>query len=206
MRTVLFPMIALFLAACSGGSEAQDRSSAGSAGTSTDTAVFAGGCFWCVEEAFDAVTGVVSTTSGYMGGRLPNPTYQQISKDNTGHAEVVQVVYDPALVSYEELLSVFWRNIDPLTPDRQFCDVGSQYRAAVFYRTPEQRTQAERSKNDLERSGRFDRPIVTEVVAASRFYRAEEYHQDYHTRNPLRYRYYKHSCGRAQRLQELWGE
>ncbi|MDQ3387970.1 MAG: peptide-methionine (S)-S-oxide reductase MsrA [Gemmatimonadota bacterium] len=170
-----------------------------------DTAVFAGGCFWCVEEAFDAVEGVVSTVSGYTGGRVANPTYQQVSAGGTGHAEVVQVVYNPARVSYPQLLNVFWRNVDPLTANRQFCDRGSQYRSAIFYQGDEQRRLAEASKIALDGSGRFDTPIVTEIVPAARFYPAEEYHQNYHQKNPLRYKYYKFSCGRAKRLEEVWG-
>jgi peptide-methionine (S)-S-oxide reductase len=169
-------------------------------------ATFGGGCFWCVEEAFDQAEGVVSTTSGYTGGHTRNPTYKQVSAGGTGHVEVVQVVYDPKRISYAELLQVFWRNVDPLTPNRQFCDAGSQYRSAIFTHDAEQRRLAEESKEALERSDRFDRPIVTEIIPASTFYPAEEYHQDYYTKNPLRYKFYKFNCGRAQRLKELWGE
>lgn len=170
-----------------------------------DTAVFGGGCFWCVEEAFDKAEGVVSTTSGYTGGRVANPTYEQVSAGGTGHVEVVRVVYDPATVSYGELLNVFWKNVDPLTPNRQFCDAGAQYRSAIFYEGAEQQRLALASKQALERSGRFEQPIVTEVVPASTFYPAEEYHQNYYQKNPLRYKFYKFSCGRAQRLDEVWG-
>lgn len=200
----LIPFIALFAVACSGGSEAQVTQRA-PMGVALDTAVFAGGCFWCVEEAFDAVQGVVSTVSGYTGGRVANPTYQQVSAGGTGHAEVVQVVYNPARVTYPQLLNVFWRNVDPLTANRQFCDRGSQYRSAIFYQGDEQRRLAEASKVALDGSGRFDTPIVTEIVPAARFYPAEEYHQNYHQKNPLRYKYYKFSCGRAKRLEEVWG-
>ncbi|MDP9348907.1 MAG: peptide-methionine (S)-S-oxide reductase MsrA [Gemmatimonadota bacterium] len=205
MRRLLIPLAALLTVACSGGSEAQARQGA-PAGVPLDTATFAAGCFWCVEEAFDKAEGVVSTTSGYMGGRTRNPTYEQVSAGGTGHAEVVQVVYDPRKVSYEALLSVFWKNVDPLTPNRQFCDVGSQYRAAIFTHGAEQHRQAAASRQALARSGRFKQPIVTEVVAASRFYPAEGYHQDYYQKNPLRYKFYKYNCGRAQRLEELWGK
>jgi peptide-methionine (S)-S-oxide reductase len=170
------------------------------------TATFAGGCFWCVEEAFDKAEGVVSTTSGYMGGSVRNPTYKQVSGGGTGHAEVVQVRYDPRRIGYEQLLNVFWRNVDPLTPNRQFCDVGRQYRSAIFAHDAEQRRLAEASKAALERSGRLPGPVVTEIVPASEFYPAEEYHQDYYRKNPIRYRYYKFSCGRAQRLKEVWGD
>jgi peptide-methionine (S)-S-oxide reductase len=206
MRTLLLALLALAAIHAAPPLEAQATGpGTARAAVRADTAVFAGGCFWCVEEAFDAVDGVISTTSGYMGGHVRNPTYRQVTSGRTGHAEVVRVVYDPARVSYESLLGVFWLNIDPLTPDRQFCDVGSQYRAAVFFRTDAQRTAAEASRTALQRSGRFSDPIVTEIVAASTFYPAEDYHQDYYLRNPVRYRYYKYSCGRAQRLEELWG-
>lgn len=170
------------------------------------TAIFAGGCFWCVEEAFDAVDGVVSTMSGYIGGMKPRPTYAQVSAGGTGHAEAVQIVYDPAKVSYEKLLDVFWRNIDPLQKDAQFCDHGDQYRSAIFYVNDEQKRLAEASKTALETSERLKGPIVTQIVPATPFYNAEDYHQDYHQRNPLRYKFYKYNCGRAQRLKELWGE
>ena len=171
-----------------------------------DTAVFAGGCFWCVEEAFDPVEGVISTTSGYTGGRVANPTYEQVSSGGTGHVEVVRVIYDPSRVSYSQLLDVFWRNVDPITPNQQFCDRGAQYRSAIFYQDAEQRRLAEASKRALEQSGRFEQPIVTEVNPGAPFYAAEEYHQDYYPKNPLRYKYYKTSCGRARRLAELWGK
>jgi peptide-methionine (S)-S-oxide reductase len=170
------------------------------------TATFAGGCFWCMEPPFDKLTGVVSTTSGYIGGTKANPTYEQVSDGRTGHAEAVQVVYDPGKVSYAQLLEVFWRNVDPLTPNAQFCDKGSQYRSAIFFHDAEQQKLAEESKRKLEASGRFKQPIVTELVSATTFYAAEEYHQDYYQKNPLRYRYYRHGCGRDARLKEVWGE
>ena len=168
-------------------------------------ATFAGGCFWCMEPPYDKLPGVVSTTSGYMGGAKRNPTYEEVSSGRTGHAEVVQVVYDPAKVSYETLLEVFWRNVDPTVKDRQFCDVGSQYRTAIFYHSDEQKRLAEESKAALERSRKLPGPIVTEIVAAGPFYPAEGYHQDYYRKNPIRYRYYRYSCGRDARLEELWG-
>lgn len=170
------------------------------------TAIFAGGCFWCMEEAFESVPGVLTVTSGYIGGQTPNPTYKQVSSGGTGHAEAVAVVYDPAQVSYSALLEVFWRNVDPITPNAQFCDRGSQYRAAIFYRNDEQKRLAEASRHKLMQSQRFNDPIVTQIEAASTFYPAEEYHQDYYKKNPLRYKFYKYTCGRAQRLQKLWGE
>jgi peptide-methionine (S)-S-oxide reductase len=171
--------------------------------TETEKATFAGGCFWCMEPPFDKLDGVISTISGYAGGKKKNPTYEEVSAGNTGHAEVVQVTYDPKKITYEKLLEVFWRNVDPLTPNRQFCDVGSQYRTAIFYHDETQKRLAEESKKAL--SKRFKEPIVTEIVAASEFYPAEDYHQDYYTKNPLRYKYYRYSCGRDQRLEALWG-
>lgn len=168
-------------------------------------ATFAGGCFWCVEEAFEKVSGVISATSGYIGGNVDNPTYKQVTSGRTGHAEAVEVVYDPAQITYEQLLDVFWRNVDPTVVDRQFCDFGDQYRTAIFVHGDEQMRLAEASKKALEESKPFAEPIVTPIVAASTFYPAEDYHQDYYKRNPLRYKYYKWNCGRAQRLEELWG-
>ncbi len=167
-------------------------------------ATFAGGCFWCMEEAMDKVEGVVSTTSGYMGGKTADPTYEEVSGGGTGHAESVQVVYDPANVSYEKLLEVFWHNIDPTTPARQFCDRGTQYRSAIFYHDETQKRLAEESKKALDRSKPFKEPIVTEISPASQFYPAEEYHQNFYQKNPVRYKFYKFNCGRAQRLAEVW--
>jgi len=182
--------------------------SSGSAQTSTRkgaaTATFAAGCFWCVEEAFDKVDGVLETTSGYIGGRTANPTYEQVSSGGTGHAEALQVTYDPSQVSYETLLRTFWRNVDPLDGGGQFCDRGSQYRSGIFYHSDEQRQQAEASKQQV--AAQLGKPVVTEIAPAGPFYKAEEYHQGYHERNPVRYKFYKWNCGRAQRLEELWGE
>lgn len=169
-------------------------------------AYFAGGCFWCMEEAFEQVEGVISVASGYMGGTVANPRYEQVSGGSTGHAESVEVSYDPAKVSYQKLLDVFWRNVDPITPNAQFCDHGSQYRSAVFYGTDEEQRLSEESKAAIERSKRFSAPIATQLVKASVFYQAEDYHQDYYKKNPLRYKYYKYGCGRAQRLESLWGK
>jgi peptide-methionine (S)-S-oxide reductase len=171
-----------------------------------EKATFAGGCFWCMEPPFDELPGVVSTTSGYTGGQTKNPTYEQVSAGITGHAESVEVLFDPAKVSYARLLDVFWKNVDPITANRQFCDSGTQYRSAIFYHGDEQKRLAEASKKALEESGRFKQPIVTQIVAATAFYPAEEYHQDYYKKNPLRFRYYKYGCGREQRLKELWGK
>ncbi len=170
------------------------------------TVTFAGGCFWCMEPPYDKLPGVVATISGYMGGTKRNPTYEEVSTGRTGHTEVVQVTYDPAKVSYEKLLEVFWRNIDPTVADRQFCDFGSQYRTAIFYHTAEQRRLAEASKGALEKSKPFKDPIVTPIAAAGDFWRAEDYHQDYYKKNPARYKYYRTGCGRDARLVQLWGK
>lgn len=168
-------------------------------------ATFAGGCFWCMEGPFDKLEGVVSTTSGYTGGEKKNPTYEEVSAGGTGHAESVRVVYDPAKIAYERLLEVFWHNVDPLARNRQFCDVGIQYRSAVFYHDEEQRRAAEASKSALEASGKLKGPVATEIVPAGEFWPAEEYHQDYYRKNPIRYRYYRAGCGRDGRLKEIWG-
>ena len=176
----------------------------GTAKAATAKAVFAGGCFWCVEEAFDKVPGVISTISGYTGGRTKNPTYEQVSADNTGHAEAVLVEYDPGKVNYEKLVEVFWRNVDPTQKNGQFCDHGTSYRSAIFYLDDEQRRIAESSKSALIKDKPFRGAIVTEITKASEFYRAEEYHQDYYLRNPVRYKFYKTGCGREARLKQLW--
>jgi len=167
-------------------------------------ATFAGGCFWCVESDFDKVDGVISTTSGYTGGHTANPSYEQVSHGGTGHAEAVEIAYDPAKVSYKKLLDVFWHNIDPLAKDRQFCDRGDQYRSAIFYHDEEQRALAEASKAAVEK--RFEQPVATQIVPAGPFYKAEEYHQDYYMKNPVRYKFYRFNCGRDARLEELWGK
>ena len=169
-------------------------------------AIFAGGCFWCMEHPFDEVEGVVSTTSGYTGGHLANPTYRQVTTGRTGHTEAVQVVYDPTQVEYERLLEIFWRNVDPLDGSGQFCDKGDQYRTAIFYVDDEQGRLAKASKAKLERSERFEQPIVTEIEPATVFYPAESYHQDYYMKNPIRYKLYRYRCGRDNRLKQLWGE
>jgi peptide-methionine (S)-S-oxide reductase len=168
-------------------------------------AYFAGGCFWCMEEAFEKLDGVLDVMSGYMGGSVKNPSYEQVSAGQTGHAESVEVRYDPAKVTYTQLLEAFWRNVDPITPNAQFCDHGNQYRAAIFYQGEDERRAAEDSKRAIEQSKRFSTPIVTQLTAASEFYPAEEYHQDFYKKNPIRYKYYKFTCGRAQRLESLWG-
>jgi peptide-methionine (S)-S-oxide reductase len=176
---------------------------AGAAHAETATATFAGGCFWCMEPAFDVVPGVVSTTSGYTGGHVENPSYKQVSAGDTGHAESVQVVYDPSQVTYAALLDVFWHNIDPTVKDRQFCDTGSQYRSAIFVATPEERKLALASRERV--AARLGVSVQTEIVDAGPFYPAEEYHQDYYRKNPIRYALYRRGCGRDARLKEIWG-
>ncbi|WP_405118619.1 peptide-methionine (S)-S-oxide reductase MsrA [Pseudomonas leptonychotis] len=169
-------------------------------------AIFAGGCFWCTEADFDKVPGVIETTSGYIGGHVDNPTYEQVSAGNSGHIEAVRVRFDPSKTNYAKLLEAFWPTIDPITANAQFCDRGSQYRSAIFYSNPEEQKLAAASKDALEKSGRLPAPVVTEILAASTFYSAEDYHQDYYLRNPLRYNYYRNGCGRDQRLEQLWGK
>jgi peptide-methionine (S)-S-oxide reductase len=178
---------------------------AGAPAPRTAKAVFAGGCFWCMEGPFEALPGVLTVSSGYSGGQEPNPTYEQVSSGTTGHAESVQVVYDPSRVSYEKLLEVFWRNVDPTQAGGQFCDHGRQYRTAIFTADEAQRSAAEESKRRLEASGKLPGRIVTEIVPAGLFYPAEEYHQDFSKKNPLRYQGYRRGCGRDARLRELWG-
>jgi len=172
----------------------------------TAKATFAGGCFWCVEEAFDKVPGVISTTSGYIDGTVKKPTYEQVSTGRTGHTEAVEVVFDPKKVTYEQLLDVFWKNHDPTVVDRQFCDAGSQYRPAIFWHDESQRRLADASKAAVEKSKKFKEKVLTPVVKASEFWPAEEYHQNYHLKNPVRYKFYATNCGRYARLAELWGK
>ncbi|HUO76076.1 MAG TPA: peptide-methionine (S)-S-oxide reductase MsrA [Thermodesulfovibrionales bacterium] len=176
------------------------------AATDLAKATFAGGCFWCMEHPFDEIPGVISVTSGYTGGQKKNPTYKEVSAGGTGHAESVQIVYDPAKVTYEKLLNVFWHNIDPTAKDRQFCDSGHQYRSAIFYHNEEQHRLALESKAQLEKNKPFKEPIVTEIVQATEFYPAEDYHQHYYKKNPIRYKFYRTNCGRDHRLKELWGD
>jgi methionine-S-sulfoxide reductase len=170
------------------------------------TAIFAAGCFWCVEEAFEKVPGVSAAVSGYIGGKTANPTYGQVVSGTTGHTEAVQVTYDPGKVKYEQLVDWFWKNVDPLDASGQFCDKGSQYRSGIFYQGEAQKKAAEASKQALVASGRFKQPIVTEITAAGPFYLAEDYHQDYYKKNANRYQFYKYACQRVQRLEQLWGK
>ena len=167
-------------------------------------ATFAGGCFWCMEPPFDKLDGVISTTSGYTGGQKNNPSYEEVSSGSTGHAESVQIAYDPRKVSYQKLLDVFWHNIDPFAVNYQFCDHGEQYRSAIFYHNEEQRRLAEASKQAVEK--KLGKPVATQIVAAAKFWPAEEYHQDYYRKNPIRYNFYRTSCGRDRRLQQVWGD
>ncbi|WHI45767.1 peptide-methionine (S)-S-oxide reductase MsrA [Microbulbifer sp. SSSA008] len=168
------------------------------------TAIFAGGCFWCMEPPFDKVDGVLETTSGYSGGHVKNPTYEQVSSGGTGHAEVVQVKYDANKVSYSDLLNIFWHNVDPFDSGGQFCDRGDQYRAEIFYGSQEEKVLAEESKKKVE--AELGKKVVTQIKPAATFYPAEAYHQDYYQRNPLRYKYYRYRCGRDKRLEEVWGK
>lgn len=172
---------------------------------SAATAIFAGGCFWCTESDFEKVPGVIGAVSGYTGGKTVNPTYEQVSAGGTGHTEAVRVTYDPARVSYAQLVDFFWPTIDPTVRNRQFCDSGSQYRSAIFWQTEDERAIVEKSRDALLASGRF-KEIHTEIEKATIFYPAEEYHQDYYKKNPLRYNYYRHGCGRDDRLKDLWGK
>lgn len=213
MRTFIakaFPLLAGILAAALFSTAAAVAQSAPPAGDKTGSklaaATFAGGCFWCMEPPYDAIDGVVSTTSGFMGGSTPNPTYQQVTAGGTGHIEVVHVVYDPAKVTYERLLDVYWRNVDPYDAGGQFCDRGESYTTAIFAHTPEQKRLAEASKAKLAAAGPLKQPIATVVRDAGPFTPAEDYHQDYYVKNPLRYKFYRYSCGRDQRLETIWGK
>ena len=172
----------------------------------TRVATFGGGCFWCMEPPYDKLDGVISTTSGYMGGDVDNPTYEQVTRGGTGHVEVVQVEYDPDVVSYEELLDTYWVNVDPLTDNRQFCDAGESYRPVIFTHSDHQRELAGASKQSIVASGRFDRPVIVPIEDAKAFWPAEGYHQDYYQKSSVSYKYYRWRCGRDQRLEELWGD
>jgi peptide-methionine (S)-S-oxide reductase len=201
IKSLLF---ALAAAAALTGAAAQTTAT-GPAPARLAKATFAGGCFWCVESDFDKVRGVKSTTSGYTGGKVANPSYEQVSSKTTGHAEAVEVVYDPKIVSYAQLVEYFWRTIDPTTKDRQFCDAGTPYRTGIFVHDAAQLAVAQASLDKLQKTKPFKEPIVTEISMAGPFYAAEDYHQDYYLKNPLRYKYYRNGCGRDARLQQLWG-
>jgi peptide-methionine (S)-S-oxide reductase len=206
MRPHLVPILAAAAVALSAAAGALAQQQTAMPEDGQAVATFAGGCFWCMEPPYDKLDGVVATISGYTGGTKVDPTYQEVSAGGTGHTEAVQVTYDPDKVSYERLLEVFWENVDPLDAGGQFCDRGSQYRTGIFVHDGEQRRLAEASKQELEESGRFEEPIVTEIEEAGPFYPAEDYHQDYYEKNPVRYKFYRWGCGRDQRLAELWGE
>jgi peptide-methionine (S)-S-oxide reductase len=208
MRTPLIAagVVAAVVAVAAALAQSQPEKPSVPSGRPLATATFAGGCFWCVESDFDKVDGVVSTTSGYIGGRKANPTYQEVSAGGTGHTEAVQIVFDPSRVSYRALVDRFWTTVDPTVKDQQFCDVGSQYRTGIFFHDEEQRRDAEASKAAIEKSKPFKQPIVTEITMATKFYPAEDYHQDYYQKNPIRYRYYRTGCGRDARLKQLWGD
>ena len=201
MRFLSLSFLSIFLAAANPLAAAEVVVPPGHA-----VATFAGGCFWCMEPPFDKLPGVVATVSGYTGGAKANPTYPEVSSGSTGHAEAVQVVYDPKKVTYEQLLEVFWHNVDPTVKDRQFCDTGTQYRTGIFFHDDAQRKAAEASKAALEKSKPFKQPLVTQIQMASAFYPAEDYHQDYYKKNPVRYQIYRSGCGRDARLKELWGD
>jgi peptide-methionine (S)-S-oxide reductase len=200
----LIGFLALGLLGTTYASGAEGRSSVSE--NKLEKATFAGGCFWCMQPPFDKLDGVVSTTVGYCGGKEENPTYKQVSAGRTGHAEAVEILYDPSRVSYTELLNVFWMNIDPTQENGQFADIGAQYRTAIFYHSEEQKRLAETSKQELKNTGRFSKEIVTEIVPATPFYRAEEYHQDYYKKNPLRYKIYRYGSGRDDYLVRKWGK
>ena len=196
------PTIAIAAALCL--AFAASAAGQGASSPQQQIATFAGGCFWCVEADFDKVPGVISTTSGYTGGQVANPSYEQVSRGGTGHTEAVEIAFDPSKVSYQKLLDVFWHNIDPFAKDYQFCDHGRQYRSAIFYHDDEQRRLAEASKAEVAKH--FEHSIATEIVPAGPFYKAEEYHQDYYLKNPIRYKFYRFNCGRDARLEALWGK
>ncbi len=199
-------IVLLALAACGGPVErGLDRDVSAAELVQAETAIFAAGCFWCVEEAFDPVPGVIDTESGFIGGHVSDPSYRQVVAGGTGHAEAVRVRFDPEQVTYDALLAVFWRNVDPTDAGGQFCDRGSAYRSGIFYLSDDQARRARASKEALEADPAAPSPIVTEITAATTFYPAEAYHQGYYLRNPIRYAYYKRACGRAARLEQLWG-
>ncbi len=204
------PVVLLTLLMLSGCAEPRLNAAENDSKTATQdvsklaVATFAGGCFWCMEKPFDELDGVASTISGYTDGELLDPTYKQVSAGNTGHTEAIQIMYDPAKISYAKLLDVFWHNVDPLTSDRQFCDGGNQYRSGIYYHDEQQHALAEQSKQKV--AEKFGQSIATELDAASEFYPAEEYHQNYYLKNPIRYKYYRTGCGRDKRLKELWGD
>jgi len=197
IRIPLFLLVFYFLTSFNAAAKQADQELA--------VATFSGGCFWCMEQPFDLLPGVIKTIPGYTGGKIKNPTYKQVSNGTTGHLEAIQIVYAPSLISYEKLLQVFWRNIDPTAGNGQFCDKGNQYRSGIFYHNEEQKRLAEQSKASLEKNKKFAGSVMTFITAAKEFYPAEEYHQNYSRKNPLIYKFYRFTCGRDKRLNELWG-
>jgi len=197
IRIPLFLLVFYFLTSFNAAAKQADQELA--------VATFSGGCFWCMEQPFDLLPGVIKTIPGYTGGKTKNPTYKQVSNGTTGHLEAIQIVYAPSLISYEKLLQVFWRNIDPTAGNGQFCDKGNQYRSGIFYHNEEQKRLAEQSKASLEKNKKFAGSVMTFITAAKEFYPAEEYHQNYSRKNPLIYKFYRFTCGRDKRLNELWG-
>ncbi|MDD5712767.1 MAG: peptide-methionine (S)-S-oxide reductase MsrA [Smithellaceae bacterium] len=204
-KNLAYVLVVIFLLVVSTAVAAAKGGGRSVAASSLEKATFAGGCFWCMQPPYDKLPGVKKTVVGYTGGQKKNPTYEEVSSGKTGHAESIEVTYDPAEISYSKLLDVFWHNVDPLVKNRQFCDVGNQYRTAIFYHNDEQKRLAEASKEALEKSGHLHGAIYTEIVPATTFYPAEEYHQEYYQKNPLRYKFYRYNCGRDQRLQDIWG-
>jgi len=203
-KIICLTLIAILMgAAC--WSDIDKKADAAKANNDTATAIFAGGCFWCMEPPFDKLEGVISTVSGYTGGHTDNPNYKQVTYENTGHFEALQVTYDPNKIDYETLLTVFWHNVDPLDPKGQFCDKGDSYRTAIFYANETEKKLAQESKTAIEDSGHFREPIVTQLLAAKTFYPAEDYHQNYYQTTPVKYKYYRFACGRDRRLKQLWG-
>ncbi len=210
MRRILLAVLALsfVISGCSKveGQKAQETARMDTQEKKLERATFAGGCFWCMEPPYEKLDGVIEVISGYTGGNKENPTYEEVSSGSTGHFETVQIIYDPDKVTYQELLDVFWRQIDPTDRGGSFADRGTQYRSAIFYHNDEQKRLAEASKEKLEKARIFDKPIVTEIIKFSVFYKAEGYHQDYYKKNPLRYKFYRSGSGRDQYLKEVWGE
>ena len=204
MKLPLILLLSLFITPIFAANQAANQAASPTTGQE-EIAIFAGGCFWCMEPAFDKLDGVISTTSGYTAGHKKNPTYKEVSAGGSGHTEAMQVVFNPEKISYAELLEVFWKNIDPVAVDRQFCDSGTQYRSGIYYLNTAQEIAAKQSLQQLEKNKPFEGLITTEIVAASTFYPAEDYHQDYYQKNPIRYKFYRYRCGRDQRLEEIWG-
>ena len=205
MKRIVFMLVSLLVLSLPGALRAEQDSSM-SQDNGYEVATFAGGCFWCIQPPFDKLNGVVKTTVGYTGGKEKNPTYEQVSSGTTGHAESIEIIYDPKKITYDEILQVFWMNINPMDSGGQFVDRGKQYRPAIFYHNEAQKEAAEASKKKLEESGRFDKPIVVEIVEATAFYPAEDYHQEFYKKSPVRYKTYRWGSGRDQFIEKYWGK